>query len=242
MSAKKPLFIRLLPLAVLLCGLALFFALGLQEYLSLAYLRENRLDLLAWTERYGLWAVLVYVGVYAVATALSIPGAVVLSIGGGFLFGLFLGTFAAVIGATIGAVGVFLAVRTGLGNSLTKNAKGSIKKMEQGFRDDAFQYLLILRLVPLFPFFVVNIVPAMFGVSLRVFVLTTFIGIIPGGFAYVSVGHGIGAVFELGQTPGLEVLLKPEVLIPIVSLTALSLLQLVYKRMKKTREGKGETA
>ena len=107
-------------------------------------------------------------------------------------------------------------------------------KLEDGFQEDAVSYLFTLRLIPVVPFWLVNLVPAFFGVSLRVFVMTTFLGIIPGTLVYVSVGNGIGAAIDAGLEPdvGLALFLKPEILLPIVGLIVLSLVPVIYKKLK----------
>lgn len=226
---------RFLPLALLAAGLAAFFALRLDRYLSLSVLADNREALLAWVERSGALAPLAFVAVYALATATSVPGGAVLTIAGGFLFGTVLGTVYAVIGATIGATAVFLAARTALGEPLRARAGPWLRKMEAGFRENATSYLLVLRLVPLFPFWLVNLVPAFLGVPFSVYVATTFIGIIPGTAVYSSVGNGLGALVEAGRMPDLGLVTRPEILGPLVALAALSLVPVGYKWLKARR-------
>lgn len=230
---KKPGPARWLPLACLALGFVAFFAFGGHHYLTFGTLRTHRVELLDWVAARPMIAPLVYMLVYAVVVGLSLPGGAVLTVTGGFLFGTMLGSTYAVIGATIGAVVVFLAARTALGNSLRVRAGGAVKRMEEGFREDAFSYLLILRLVPLFPFFVVNLVPAFVGVRLGTYTLATLLGIIPGAFVYASVGNGLGAVFDAGKKPDLGILFTAPVLLPIVGLCVLALVPVVYKRLKK---------
>ena len=173
---------------------------------------------------------------YAAVIALSVPGGAILTIAGGFLFGIAPATLYVVVGATIGATIIFLIARTALGDSLRARAGPRIRRMEEGFRADALSYLLVLRLIPIFPFWLVNIVPAFLGVPLRTYVLGTFVGIIPGSFVYASVGNGLGAVFEAGQTPDLGIIFKPEILLPIVGLAALALLPVAYRRYRAPRK------
>ena len=226
---------RLLPLAVLLAGFTAFFAFGLDRYLSLSALAENREALLAWVAQSGALAPLVFIAVYAAAVATSVPGGAVLTIAGGFLFGTVLGTVYAVIGATVGATAVFLAARTALGEPLRKRAGPWLRKMESGFRENAVSYMLVLRLVPLFPFWLVNLVPAFLGVSFGSYVATTFIGIIPGTAVFSSVGNGLGAVIAAGRMPDLQLITKPEVMGPLVALALLSLVPVAYKWIKARR-------
>jgi uncharacterized membrane protein YdjX (TVP38/TMEM64 family) len=223
---------RFLPLAALAAGLVIFFALGLHRYLSFGALAENRDLLIRLVEDHPVTAPLAYISVYALAVAFSIPGAVVLTIAGGFLFGTWAGGLFVVVGATIGAVGVFLAARTAFGEGLRRRAGPWIARLEAGFRENALSYLLVLRLVPLFPFWLVNLVPAFLGVPLTTYALGTFVGIIPGSFVYASVGNGLGAVFDAGGTPDLTIIFKPEILLPIIGLSLLALIPVVYKKFK----------
>lgn len=231
-SAKAPSRWRLAPLAVIAAGFVLFFALGGNEYLSFSALKEHREALLAWREGNEIAAVLIFTALYAVIVALSLPGAVWMTIAGGFLFGTILATFCTVTGATVGATVIFLAARYALADYLRDKAGRAIRKMEAGFRENALSYLLFLRLIPAFPFWLVNLVPAFLGVPLGTYVIGTFIGIIPGSFVYASVGNGVGAVIDAGGTPDLSIIFAPEILVPIVGLAALALLPVGYKRFK----------
>ena len=152
---------------------------------------------------------------------------------GGFLFGTLFGTVFAVVGATIGAVGVFLVARTALGDLLRERlGHGTLERMADGFRENAFSYLLVLRLVPLFPFFMVNLAPAFLGVSLRTYALATLLGIVPGAFVFASVGAGLGDVFEMGGIVSASGLLTPRIVTALVGLAALALVPIAYKRLK----------
>ncbi|WP_247878143.1 VTT domain-containing protein [Azospirillum sp. TSO22-1] len=224
---------RLLPLAVLAAGFAGFFALGLHRTLTLEGLAAQRAQLTAFVEAQGALAVLAYVGVYALAVAFSVPGGTVLTLAGGFLFGVVWGAAYAVAGATAGAVAVFLAARSALGGALRRKARPWIGRLEDGFRDHAFHYMLFLRLVPLFPFWLVNLVPAFLGVPVRVYVLATLVGIVPGALVYASVGNGLGAVLDAGETPDLGLIFCPEVMLPLLGLAALALLPVAVKAWRR---------
>lgn len=232
-SSSGKSFRRFLPLGVLVAGLAVFFLLGGQTYLSLQALADNRDMLKDWVAAHRFGAVPAYIAIYAISVAFSVPGATILTIAGGFLFGTLLGGFYAIAGATIGAIAVFLAARTAFGDILRRKAGKRLKKLEAGFRDNAASYLLVLRLVPLFPFWLVNLAPAFFGVPLRVFAVTTFFGIMPGGMVYASVGNGLGAVLAKGANPDLGIIFSPEVLVPILGLAALSMIPVFYRRFGK---------
>jgi uncharacterized membrane protein YdjX (TVP38/TMEM64 family) len=219
---------RLVPLGLLVVAGIAFIVAGGHKYLSFAALSENRDWLCSLVTSWGIVAALLYVAVYGLLVALSVPGAAVLTIAGGFLFGTWLGALCAVIGATLGATMIFLAARAGLGG-LAQRAGRFAGKVEAGFRADAFNYLLVLRLVPIFPFWLVNLVPALVGVRLTTYVLATFLGIIPGTFVYASIGNGLGDVVE---EPDLRILFKPSVLVPIVGLALLALIPVGYKRWR----------
>ena len=222
---------RLLPLGLLVAAGLAFVAIGGGRYLNFAALAENRDWLCGLVQRWGVVAGLLYIAVYAGLVALSVPGAAVLTIAGGFLFGPWIGTLCAVVGATLGATGIFLATRAGLGG-LAQRAGPLAGRLEAGFRADAFNYLLVLRLVFIVPFWLVNLVPALVGVRLSTFVLATFLGIIPGTFVYASFGNGLGDV--VGE-PGLGVLLRPSVIGPIIGLVILALVPVGYKRWRTKR-------
>ena len=236
-AAVRPVWRRLWPLLLLLAGLGLFFALGLDRYLSFRALSDHRDWLMAQVRDVPVLAALTYAGVYAGVAAFSIPGGAVLTILGGFLFGIWLGTAYAVAGATLGSVAVFLAARTALADVLRAKAGGAVQRMRQGFQENALSYLLFLRLIPVFPFWLVNLVPALVGVRLGTYVVGTFAGIIPGTLVYASVGNGLDALVTSGGTPSLGIIFKPEILGPIVGLGVLSLLPVGYKKWKARRAG-----
>src|SRR5271169_6697488 len=167
---------RLVPLGLLVVAGLAFVGSGGHHYLTFATIAANRGWLCGLVTRWGFVAALLYIAAYAALVALSVPGAVVLTIAGGFLFGTWLGGLCAVVGATLGATGVFLAARAGL-NGLARRAGPLIGKLEAGFRADAFNYLLVLRLVPLFPFCFVNLVAALTRINLGTYVAGTFLGI-----------------------------------------------------------------
>ena len=223
---------RLLPVAVLGLGSISFFAFGLDDYLTFQSLYENRILLEDFISDHMILAPAIFFLVYAAVVAFSLPGGAVMTIAGGFLFGTGLGTMFVVSSATAGAVAIFMAAKTSLGEPLRAKAGPWLQKFEAGFQKNAFNYLLVLRLVPLFPFFVVNLVPAFLGVTLRTYAVTTVIGIIPGSFVYASVGAGLGSIFASGGEFSPVGILKPEVVTALVGLAVLSLLPVAYKAIK----------
>ena len=219
---------RLLPLGLLAAAWVVFMLGGGYRYLTFSALAQNRDWLCGLVQQWGILAAFVYIALYATLVALSVPGAAILTIAGGFLFGTWVGGLCAVIGATLGATAIFLAARAGLGG-LAQRAGQFIAKLEAGFRDDAFNYLLVLRLVPIFPFWLVNLVPALVGVRLPIYVLATFLGIVPGTFVYASLGNGLGSLVE---EPDLAIIFKPSLFLPIVGLALLALVPVGYKHWR----------
>jgi uncharacterized membrane protein YdjX (TVP38/TMEM64 family) len=226
---------RMLPLVVLLAGLVAFFALGLNRFVTLDALSDNRQLLLDWVERNGAMAGLAFVAVYAAATAFSIPGGALLTITGGFLFGIVIGALYVVIGATVGATALFLAARTALREPLRARAGPAIKKMEAGFHRNAISYMLMLRLIPIFPFWLVNIVPALIGLPLGIFVATTFFGIIPGTVVYSLLGDGLGDLLDAGDALDLGYIFRPKIMSALILLALLALVPVVYKKVKEPK-------
>ena len=229
MSHEQPTSLRrLVPLGLLIIAGIAFIAAGGHKYLSFAALAENRDWLCSLVERWGFAAALTYTALYGLLVALSVPGGAGLTVAGGFLFGTWVGTLCAVVGATLGATAIFLAARAGLAG-LAQRGGRFVGRLETGFRADAFNYLLVLRLVPIFPFWLINLVPALVGVRLATYVLATFLGIIPGAFVYASLGNGLGNVVA---EPDLAIMCKPSLLLPIIGLAVLALIPVGYKRWR----------
>lgn len=213
-------------------------ALFLGDVLSFDVLRDNREALIEWRDQNYLVSVFAFLAIYTIVVAFSLPGAAIMTLSGGFLFSVFPGALYAISGATLGAIAIFLAAKTGLGDSLHAKMSSSegknsfLRKMEAGIRENEISYLFIMRLVPVIPFFVANLAPAFFGVSLRNFALTTFFGIMPGSVVFTSVGAGLGTVFEEGGTPNFDLIFEPYILGPILGLCVLALLPIVIKKFK----------
>lgn len=238
-NTKKGLSLkRMLPLIVII-SVAIIGAMTLKDYLTFDALAQNRETLLAWRDGNYLLAVLAFIALYIVIVAFSLPGATVMTLTGGFLFATFPGALFNVTGATIGAILIFLAAKSSLGDVLyakiqTDDGKESIlEKMEAELRENEISYLLIIRLVPAIPFFISNLAPAFLGVKLRIYALTTFFGIMPGAVVYTSIGAGLGAVFERGGTPDLGIIFEPRILGPIIGLAVLAAVPIVIKKFTK---------
>jgi uncharacterized membrane protein YdjX (TVP38/TMEM64 family) len=235
-GARQPFALRRLwPLMLLALAIALVFALDLDRFLTFAALREHRAMLTGLVADHLVLAASAFVLVYAAAIALSVPGGAVLTIAGGFMFGSIFGTLLVVVAATLGATAVFLIARSALGDPLRARAGPFLKRMEAGFQEDALNYLLVLRLIPLFPFWIVNLVPAFLGVPLRTYVLGTFVGIIPGSFVFASVGAGLGSVLDSGQEFAPSSVLTPQIVIALVGLALLALLPVIHRKWKARR-------
>jgi uncharacterized membrane protein YdjX (TVP38/TMEM64 family) len=226
---------RLWPLLVLAIAITLCFAFGGPEYLTFDSLRENRAWLMEAVGERPAVSAAAFVALYVLAVTLSLPTATILTIFGGFLFGLVWGAALSVVGATLGATALFLIAKTTVGDALRGRAGPWLQRMQQGFAEGALSYMLVLRLVPLFPFWVVNLVPAFLGVRLWTYVLATFVGIIPGSFVYSSVGAGLGSVFESGGSFSLRDALTPQIWTALVGLALLSLVPVLYRRLARAR-------
>ncbi len=226
---------RAVPLLVLVAGLAAFFVLDLGRYLSFSALGEHRVALLEWVGANSLLAPVIYILAYIVVVAFSLPGGAVMTISGGFLFGAVTGGICAVTGATLGATALFLIAKTSLGDYLLAKAGPAIRKMQAGFDENALSYMFVLRLIPLFPFFLVNLAPAFLGVPLRVYLIATFFGIMPGSFVYALVGAGLGSVFDRGETFTLAGVMTPQMIAALAGLGLLALVPVVYKKLKGRR-------
>ncbi len=242
---------RLAPLiaVILLAGLA-YYAFGREE-LSLEALVRHRVAIDGFVTEHRALALLAFIGLYITAVALSVPGALFLTVSGGFLFGLVAGAAAAVIGATIGATLIFLVARSAFGEFLQRRAGPRASQLAQGFRDDAFSYLLFLRLVPAFPFFLVNVVPAFAGVRLAPFVAATALGIIPASIVYAYAGIGLDSViatqkaaYEACLAAGrsgchlsfdVRDVLTPQLLGALVALGLLALVPVAVRRLRARR-------
>jgi uncharacterized membrane protein YdjX (TVP38/TMEM64 family) len=212
--------------ATFAAGIVGFFALGGQRYLSLDTVKANRDALLAFADRHFITALVLAFVVYAGTVALSLPGGLVLSLAMGFIFGRWVGTALVVVAATVGATLVFLAARYLFADAARSRLGTLGQRINAGFTENAFSYLLFLRLVPLFPFFLVNLAPAFTGIPLRTYVLATLIGIVPGTFVYVNLGRA------LGRIDSLQGLVSQDTLLAFGLLGLFALLPVAWKRWK----------
>ncbi len=225
---------RVVPLLVIAVVAALG-AFTLRDYLSFEALRDNREALIAFRDLHYWPTVAAFIAVYTMIVAFSLPGATVATLTGGFLFATFPGALFNVTAATAGATLIFLAARWGMGERLGRKleeSQGVVRKIKDGIDENQWSMLFLIRLVPAVPFFVANLVPAFLEVPLRRFVVSTFLGIIPGAIVYTSVGAGLGEVFARGEVPNLGIIFEPHILLPILGLCALAALPIVLKALR----------
>jgi uncharacterized membrane protein YdjX (TVP38/TMEM64 family) len=230
-------YLKFVPLVVVAGGLLGAYLFGLHDYLSLDALARQREALLAAVAENRISAALIYVGLYALAVAFAFPAASVLTIIGGFLFGWLAGGLLTALAATLGATALFLAARTALSDTLQQKAGPRLQRLRDGFNQDAFSYLLALRLAPVFPFFVVNIAPAVFGVRLRIFVAATALGILPGTFAYAYLGEGLDsallAAAEAGRSLSIGDLATPQLTIALAALACIATIPVIIRKLNR---------
>lgn len=228
---------RLLPLA-LIALVAILGVIFLRDRLTFEALSDNREALLAYRDAHYLPTVLIFVAAYVAVVAFSLPGATIMTLTGGFLFTLFPGVLFNLAGASVGATLIFLAARMGLGERLAARmeaGEGRIARLKRGIDQNQWSVLFLMRLAPVVPFFVANVLPALVNVPTSRFVVTTVIGIIPGALVYTSVGAGLGEVFARGEAPDLGVIFEPYILGPILGLCALAALPILIRMTRKDR-------
>jgi uncharacterized membrane protein YdjX (TVP38/TMEM64 family) len=246
---------RLLPLLVIAAASGIVIAMGWHRQLSFEALARHYEALRAFIAAHEATALLAFTGLYVAVVALSLPVGVYLTVTGGILFGALLGGTAVIIGATLGAIIIYLIARSALGEPLLRRAGPLARKLAQGFRDDAFSYLLFLRLIPIFPFWLVNLVPALAGVRLATFAAATALGIIPATFVFAFFGEGLDSVIDAQQAAfhaclaegrpdcrlefDLHAALTPRLLLALVALGVLALVPVVVKKVRARRTDDG---
>lgn len=243
LKPARPLWVRLWPLYVIGAGIIAAWQQGVFEYLSLEQLREQQDVLKGFVADNWLVAGLTYVGIYAVATLFMMPGALWITIAGGFMFGLVGGSIATVIGATLGASLLFFAARTSVGDSLRRMAGSYADKVRNEFQQSPLAYMFAMRFVPAMPFPIANIVPALLGAKYRDYFISTALGIVPGVVAYTWIGSGLSATFAAGEDPDLGAV-AGNLLPAVIALLIVSMLPVVYKKFfaKKPATLEGTTS
>lgn len=221
-------------LAILVVGLLGF--VFLRDHLSFDALAANHEALIAFRDaNYGV-AALAFVGLYALIVGLSLPGATAATLAGGLLFGLFPGVLLNALAATLGATMIFLAVRMGWGERLAAHigaGDGRIARLKRGIDENQWSVLFLMRLVPVVPFFVANVLAALLAVPLWRFFVTTSLGILPAAFVYTGLGAGLGDVIATGASPDLGIIFTPPVLLPLLGLAVLAALPMLAKHLRR---------
>jgi uncharacterized membrane protein YdjX (TVP38/TMEM64 family) len=221
---------RLPILIILVVALAGFVAF--RDELSFQALSAREESLEAFRDRNFALAALTFMAAYALIVAFSLPGATVATLTGGFLFGLFPGALFNVIAATLGAIAIFTAARAGFADALARridHAGPRIRRLQEALRENEWSVLFLMRFLPIVPFFVANLIPAILGVSTFRFAVSTFFGIMPGALVFTSLGAGLGEVFDRGASPDLSLITEPYILLPILGLAFLSVLPVLVK-------------
>lgn len=226
-------WVGFIPLAIIIILGLLFYFSDFASYVSYASFRNHRQEVVVFVQQHFAWSSLIYIAAYVIATALSIPGGIFLSIVGGFLFPQPFSTLYVMIGATIGASCLFFAARTALQATLRRKVSAFLQRMESGFNRNAVSYMFFLRLMPIFPFWLVNIAPAFFRVPFFTYIWTTFLGILPGAFVFTQIGTGLGAILDSSETFSVNSLVNPQVKIALVALGLFALLPIFIKWLIK---------
>lgn len=221
-----------LPIIIIVGFFILAWILGAQNYLNFVTFQAHQQQLDIFIKQYYILSIFIFAGLYILIIALSLPGAAIMTIISGLLFNQIIGTLIAVLSSTIGASILFVSAKMASGN-LVKKVGTWMEKMQKGFSENAFSYMLTLRLIPLFPFVIVNLVAALLQIPFRIFFTATIIGIIPGSFIYASMGVALREVINEPNFT-LDLMLKPKVLIALTGLGILSLLPILFKKFKRT--------
>ena len=224
---------RFLPLVILLILIGLAYYFRIDQYVTFKMLKEHRTALLGFVETHYILAPLIFIFVYFAVTSLALPIDIYFSLLSGFLFIQPLCTLYVIIGATLGAVTIFMIARTALGESFFAKDNTLIQKMKSGFQENEISYMFFLRLMPVFPFWLVNIAPAFFGVPLTTFAWTTLFGIIPGSFVFTQIGAGLGSILDHSEEFSLYAAFTTEMRIALIALALFALLPIFLKKIWK---------
>lgn len=229
--------LRRLPLAVIVV-VAILGAVFWRDALSFEALAVHHEALMAYRDAHYMLSVIGFIGAYALLVGLSLPGALVATLAGGFLFGAFPGVLYNVLGATLGALGIFLAARAGIGADISRRiaaGTGAAARLQTRLRENEWSVLFLMRLLPVVPFFMANLIPAFVGVAFHRFAISTFLGIFPGGLAITLIGAGLEDAFARSTAPDLSILFAPQVLWPMLGLSALSALPILIRALRRKK-------
>lgn len=226
---------KYVPLLLIIIGMLLIYFTGLYQYFSFNTLKTYHKSLKAFVEMHPILVPLLFSLTYVAAAALSIPGAIFLTLLGGYLFPQPLSTILVVVSATCGATLIFLAARSAFKEVFREKAGPFLRKMEKGFQENAANYLLFLRFVPLFPFWLVNIAPAFFDVSPYTFIWTTFLGIIPGTMVFTLAGAGLDQILASDQPFSFNAIFNTQIKIALILLGITALAPILFRKFKKAQ-------
>ena len=226
------------PLLLIVMAAAAAYATGMTRYLSLESLQSHQQMLRTLVAAHPVAAVAAYVALYVVVTGAALPAALVLTLGGGLLFGPWVGGAATVVGSTIGATVTYAAMRSAFGRPMREKleaSNGRLRQLVDGFGKNAFAYILSLRLIPMAPYTLVNLAAGVADAPAKPYVLATFVGAFPTSFLFASVGSGFGHAFAGGAAPGLSLMRDPYVIAPLLGLAALALLSVYVSHRRSAR-------
>jgi uncharacterized membrane protein YdjX (TVP38/TMEM64 family) len=221
------------PLALVALLVVAAFASGLARHFSLGELKARHAELQILVRLHPVISLCAYVGLYALVVALSLPVALIMTLSGGLLFGAWIGGAAAAAGCTLGAAGIFLICRTAAGDVLQRRAGATAARIAEGVRRDAFTYVLLLRLVPVTPFWMANLALGLVDIPFLTFFVASFLGIVPTSLVYAGLGAGLSQAFAAARRPDLGLVFKPQILAPLLGLAALSALPILLRRRKR---------
>lgn len=229
-------YTKWIPLAVIAILMVIAYATGVADYFTYEMLRERHATLTEFVHNYYFSASAIFILTYIVSTSLSLPIGIYLSFIGGYLFAQPWSLIYVTVGATIGASILFWAAKIALKDFLTRKYSDKLAKMKDGFNENAANYLLFLRLVPIFPFWFVNLAPALLGVRFFTFVWTTAVGILPGVFVFTQFGAGIGSILETGDDFSIESVFTTEIQIALAALAIFVLIPVIVKKIRKRKK------
>jgi uncharacterized membrane protein YdjX (TVP38/TMEM64 family) len=227
-SATSSITGKIVVALLFLSAIGAFFIFDLKTYLSLETLKANRDSLLVFTQDNYVPAVALFILVYILQTSFSLPGATIMTLAGGFLFGSLWGPLYVNIGATTGATLAFLAARYLFHQWVERKFGDRLGPIQDGFAKNAFSYLLTLRLIPFFPFFLVNLLSGLTRVKVSTYVVATAVGIIPGSVVYTFAGRQLGTINSLSE------LVSPRLLLAFSLLGLLMLVPIIYRKFTQT--------
>ncbi len=224
------------PAVLILAAVIAAFASGLTKHLTLHELAHRREAVEAAVHAHPWLGLAAYIAAYAAVVALSLPAALVMTLTGGLLFGSWIGGLAAAVSCTVGATIIFLVCRVAAGDVIRQRAGPTAARIEAGVRENAFSYIVILRLLPVAPFWLINLALGLIDIPLLTFVAASFLGILPVSLIFASIGSGLNETFAHHRHIGPGIILQPKFLLPLVGLAILSLGPVVYRRVRRARQ------